>query len=62
MFAKRIISAVLGVLLIGALAACEKQQGEGPGERVGKEVDKTMDQLGEKMKEAGEKVKEATKN
>ncbi len=62
MLARRIVSMVFGVLLIGTFAACEKKQSEGPAERAGKEVDKAMEQVGKKVEEVGKKMQEAEKS
>jgi len=45
-------------LLALSLAACEKQDGEGPAERAGKQVDKAVEQAGQTMDKAAESVKE----
>jgi hyperosmotically inducible protein len=65
---KLLILSMLLTVIFGA-AACEK---EGPAERAGKKidktvekagekVDKTMDKAGEKLEDLGDKAKEATK-
>lgn len=66
---KKIILAFFSCMIIVSFAACKK---EGPAERAGEKIDKTVEKAGEKVKEssekagdkieeAGEKVKEATK-
>ena len=49
----------LSILVVG-LSACEKK--EGPMERAGKEVDKTMESAGKKLEKAGEKIQDAAKD
>jgi hypothetical protein len=52
-----IIKKFLAVLFVGMLTmmtvACER---EGPAEKAGEQVDKTMEKAGEQMEESGEKV------
>ncbi|ANG62712.1 hypothetical protein A8C75_09600 [Marinobacterium aestuarii] len=43
-------------VLLAALPGCEK---EGPAEQAGKEVDKAMQEAGDKLEQAGEDIKEA---
>ena len=61
---------VLGILVAG-LSGCKKK--EGPAERAGKEIDKTVEKTGqqinkavektgEKIEKAGEKIKDSTKD
>jgi hypothetical protein len=45
-------------IIIVSFTACKK---EGPAERAGKKIDKTIEKAGDKIEEAGEKVKESTK-
>ena len=59
-------SKTMSSLAIGAfcaailcLSACQKS--EGPVERAGKEVDKTIEKAGQQIEKAGEKVRDATK-
>lgn len=49
---------MFGALLIG-LAGCEKQ--EGPMEKVGKDVDRTVEKVGEKVERAGDSIQDASK-
>lgn len=44
-------------IIIVSFTACKK---EGPAERAGKKIDKTIEKAGDKIEEAGEKVKEST--
>ena len=50
---------VLGLLVAG-LSACEKK--EGPAERAGKQIDKTVQSAGEKIERAGEKIQDAAQD
>ena len=47
-----------GVLILG-LSACEKK--EGPAERAGKEVDKSVQKAGQQLEKAGQQIQDATK-
>ncbi|MBK8638957.1 MAG: hypothetical protein IPN92_12040 [Chromatiaceae bacterium] len=49
---------VLSALLV-ALPGCQKQ--EGPGEQMGKGVDRATERAGEKVEKAGEKIQDAAK-
>ncbi|MNR82335.1 hypothetical protein D3C72_130910 [compost metagenome] len=48
----------MGVLAL-SLSACQK---EGPAEKAGKEMDKTMDKAGQQIEKAGEKIENAAKD
>lgn len=50
---------VMGVLL-AALSGCQKQ--EGPAERAGKAVDKTVEKAGQQIEKAGESIQDAGKS
>ena len=51
----------LAMALLGlTLSAFQKE--EGPGEKAGKEVDKTVKEAGQAMEKAADAVKEATKS
>ena len=50
---------VLGILVIG-LSACEKK--EGPAERAGKAVDKTVESAGQQLEKAGQDIQDAAKD
>lgn len=52
-------AAAMCILLVG-LSACEKK--EGPAERAGKEIDKTVESAGKQIEKAGEKIQEAAKD
>jgi hypothetical protein len=45
-------------MIIVSFAACKKQ---GPAERAGEKIDKTIEKAGDKIEEAGDKIKESTK-
>ncbi len=47
-----------GVLITG-LSACQK---EGPAERAGKEIDKTVEKAGQQIEKAGQKIEDAAKS
>ena len=49
---------IVGIALVGlvGLSGCEYEEGEGPAERAGKEVDDTVKKAGEKVEEAGKKM------
>lgn len=49
----------MSVLLVG-LPACEKK--EGPAERAGKEIDKSIESAGKQLEKAGEKIQDAAKD
>ena len=46
-------------VLILALFACQRE--EGPAEKAGKAVDKTLDKVGQQVEKAGEKIQDAAK-
>ena len=48
-----------GVLIVG-LSACEKK--EGPAERAGKEIDKTVEKAGQQLEKAGQQIQDAAKD
>ena len=49
---------VMGMLL-AALSGCQKQ--EGPAERAGKAVDKTVEKAGQQIEKAGTSIQDASK-
>jgi len=55
---KEIMLVLFSCMIIVSFAACKKQ---GPAERAGEKIDKTIEKAGDKIEEAGEKVKESTK-
>jgi len=48
----------MSILLVG-LSACEKK--EGPAERAGKQIDKSIESAGKQIEKAGEKIQDAAK-
>jgi len=55
---KKIILVLFSCMIIASFAACKKQ---GPAERAGEKIDKTIEKAGDKIEEAGDKIKESTK-
>jgi hypothetical protein len=51
---------VAASLLIVGLSACEKK--EGPAERAGKEIDKTVEKAGQQLEKAGQSIQDAAKD
>ena len=51
---------LLAATLVAGVAACERH--EGPAERAGKEIDRSMDKAGDKMHDAGDKMKDAAED
>lgn len=49
----------MSLLLIG-MSGCEKK--EGPAERAGKQIDKSIESAGKQLEKAGEKIQDAAKN
>jgi len=47
-------------ILVFGLSACEKK--EGPAERAGKEVDKTVEKAGQQLEKAGQSIQDAAKD
>jgi hypothetical protein len=50
---------VISLLLVG-LSACEKK--EGPVERAGKEIDKSIENAGKQIEKAGQSLQDAAKD
>lgn len=57
---KRVLILFCAICLLNVLIACQRQ--EGPAERAGKKIDKTIEKAGKKIEEAGDKVKKETQN
>ncbi len=57
-FAKGIITALVMLVLIVGASGCTK---EGPLEKAGKKVDKTIEKAGEQIEKAGENIQDAAK-
>jgi hypothetical protein len=53
------MSLAMSILMLG-LSACEKK--EGPLERAGKEIDKSIESAGKQIEKAGEKIQDAAKD
>jgi predicted small lipoprotein YifL len=51
-----IMTALVMVVLLVAISGCPK---EGPVEKAGKKIDKTIEKAGERIEKAGEKVQDA---
>jgi len=51
---------VAAAILVVGLSACEKK--EGPAERVGKEIDKSIESAGKQLEKAGDKIQDAAKD
>ena len=49
----------VGILVTG-LAGCEKK--EGPAERAGKEIDKSVEGAGKQLEKAGQKIQDAAQD
>ena len=47
-------------VLVGGLSACEKK--EGPVERAGKAIDKTVESAGQQLEKAGQGIQDAAKD
>ncbi len=47
-------------LMVLALAGCMKE--EGPAEKAGKKIDKTLSQAGQEIQKAGDKIQDAARN
>ena len=48
------------VVLVAGLSACEKK--EGPAERAGKAIDKSIDSAGQSVERAGQDIQNAAKD
>ena len=53
------VAAATSILILG-LSACEKK--EGPAERAGKQIDKSVESAGKQIEKAGEKIQDAAKD
>jgi hypothetical protein len=52
MFKKVIIPVLAGILVLGGLTACEK---DGPMERAGEKIDRSVERAGDKVERATDK-------
>jgi hypothetical protein len=57
-FVQSVITALITMVLILGLSGCTK---EGPIEKAGKKIDKTVEKAGEQIEKAGDKVQDAVK-
>ncbi len=57
-FVQSFVTALMMIILMVGLSGCTK---EGPLEKAGKKVDKTIEKAGEQIEKAGDKVKDAVK-
>ena len=57
-FVQSVITALMVLILMVVVSGCTK---EGPVEKAGKKVDKTIEKAGEQIEKAGEKVQDAVK-
>ena len=59
-FRNIVIASAAASLLVLGLSACEKQ--EGPAERAGKAIDKSIDSAGQQLEKAGQEIRDAAKD
>jgi len=57
-FIQSVITALMMIVLAVGISGCTK---EGPVEKAGKKVDKTIEKAGEQIEKAGEKVQDSVK-
>ena len=58
-FVQSIVTALMVIVLAVGLSGCTK---EGPAEKTGKKIDKTIQKAGEQIEKAGDKVQDTVKN
>jgi len=58
-FVQSIITALITIVLMVGLFGCTK---EGPAERAGKKIDKTIERAGEQTERAGDKVRDTVRD
>ena len=56
---KALVALTLGSLIL-VLSGCQKT--EGPAERAGKEIDRSVEKAGQQIEKAGEKIQDAAKD
>jgi hypothetical protein len=57
----RMVGTALTVIVLAAgMSSCQKQ--EGPGERAGKAIDKTVESAGQQLEKAGQGIQDAAKD
>ena len=57
-FVHIVITALMMIVLMVGLSGCTK---EGPAEKAGKKIDKTIQKAGEQIEKAGDKVRDTVK-
>ncbi len=57
-FVQSVIITLMMIVLVVGLHGCTK---EGPVEKAGKKIDKTIEKAGEQIEKAGEKIQDAAK-
>jgi len=57
---QKLVSVLAMGIVAMALSGCEKH--EGPAEKAGKEIDKTMSSVGEQIQKAGDKIQDAARD
>jgi uncharacterized lipoprotein YehR (DUF1307 family) len=57
-FVRSIITALMMIVLMVGLSGCTK---EGPAEKAGKKIDKTIEKAGDRIEKAGDKVQDTVK-
>jgi hypothetical protein len=58
-FVQSVTTGLMMIVLMIGLSGCTK---EGPVEKAGKKIDKTIEKAGEQIEKAGEKVQDAVKD
>jgi hypothetical protein len=58
-FAHSTITALLVIVLMVGFSGCKK---EGPAEKAGKEIDKSVEKAGDQIEKAGDKVRDTVKD
>ena len=58
-FAQSTITALIVIVLMFGLYGCTK---EGPAEKAGKEIDKTVEKAGDQIEKAGDKVRDTVQD
>jgi hypothetical protein len=58
-FVQSIITALMMIILMVGLSGCTK---EGPTEKAGKKIDKTIEKAGDQIEKAGEKVRDTVRD
>ena len=56
---KSVYAALATTILVAGLSACEKK--EGPAEKAGKQIDKSIESAGKQLEKAGDKIQDAVK-